>query len=217
MKSQENKPPPFEPEGPETEWKERLPRPFAVARTLAAFANGVGGALWVGVRDDGRPVGVAPPPSATVDELRRIAQEHVVPPQELEVKEHRMGSITLLEARVPSSDDRPVMAPGRDGALTAFVRDGASTRRASRLVLKAWKRDAPKVTLDSRAKRVLKELKLRARFDAAGPTVGELARAASLGTRAAKRTLVILERAGLLTDRGGGRYGLTPEGHRRSK
>ena len=49
---------PFGPEGPECEWKERPPRPERLARTLAAFHNGAGGSLWVGVADDGSLVGV---------------------------------------------------------------------------------------------------------------------------------------------------------------
>ena len=50
---------PFGPEGPECEWKLRPPRPERLARTLAAFHNGAGGSVWIGVADDGTRVGVS--------------------------------------------------------------------------------------------------------------------------------------------------------------
>lgn len=208
-------PPPFEPEGPESEWKERLPRPNSVARTLAAFANGVGGRFWVGIRDDGQVVGVGPSDDEVIAELRRINADLIVPPVELQVERRRYLDRTLIEATVAPSVSRPVLAPGRDGVPTAFLRDDASTRRASRAIQKVWARESPKRTLDPKARRLLAELKGRARFDQAGPTLPELARLARLGQRAARRALVELQQAGLITDRGNGRYGLTPLGTRR--
>jgi len=61
------RPRPFDDEGPECEWKERLPRPERLARTLAAFANGVGGSLWVGVTDAGEVVGSSDTGSGSTD------------------------------------------------------------------------------------------------------------------------------------------------------
>ncbi len=209
--------PPFDPEGPESEWKEQLPRPHAVARTMSAFANGVGGRLWVGVRDDGHPVGVGPQEESVWTELRRIAGDVLVPPLEIDLVRRPYCGRVLVEARVEARADRPVLAPGRDGILTAFVRDGASTRRAPRALIKAWSRNSPRPSFDAKTRRLLTELKARAAFDVAGPTVPELARFARMGQRATRRSIVELERAGLVTDRGGGHYGLTPEGHRRAR
>ena len=48
----------IDPEGPECEWKVILPRNSRIAHTICAFANGVGGTLWIGVADDGRVVGL---------------------------------------------------------------------------------------------------------------------------------------------------------------
>ncbi len=207
--------PPFDPEGPESEWKERLPRPNSVARTLAAFANGVGGRLWVGIRDDGRVLGVGPSDGEIIAELQRINADLLVPSVELHVERRQYLDRTLIEARVSASEARPVLAPGRDGIPTAFLRDDASTRKASRAIQRVWARDSPKLSLNPKAKRVLAELKGRARFDQAGPTLPELAKLARLGRRAARRAIVELQQAGLIADRGSGHYGLTPLGARR--
>ena len=209
------KPPPFDPEGPESEWKERLPRPNSVARTLAAFANGVGGKLWVGIRDDGEVVGVGPSDEEIMEELLRINRELIVPQIDLKVKRRRYAGRVLVEARVKTSELRPVLAPGRDGSPTAFLRDDASTRKAPRAIQRVWARESPKRPLDPKARRVLTQLKGRARFDEAGPTLPELARLSRMGQRATRRAIVELEQAGLISDRGAGHYGLTPQGARR--
>lgn len=207
-------PPPFDREGPECEWKEMLPRSERVARTFAAFANGVGGRLWVGVRDDGRVIG-AGRPDEVERELARIAQELVVPPLEISVTRHEYAGRVLLVARVERAETRPVLAPGRDGSQQAFHRDGASTRIAPRALVKSWERASPARSLDAKARRVLREIAERSHHDGTGPDLAEVARFGRLGKRAARRIVVDLVQQGLVTERDGGRYGLTPEGHRR--
>lgn len=208
--------PPYDPEGPESEWKERLPRPERVARTFAAFANGVGGTLWVGVRDDGHAVGVARP-AEVVGELRRIAQTLVVPPLPVTVERRAMGERVLVVARIPRSPTRPVLAPGRDGLLHAFHRDGASTRLAPRGLVRSWTDATPRRPLEPRGRRLLRELAQRNHHDGSGPTLPELARLLRTGRRAARRLVVDLVQRGFVTERPDGRYGLSPEGYRRAK
>ena len=209
-------PPPFEREGPETEWKERLPRAERIARTMSAFANGVGGQIWVGVRDDGTPVGVADP-AETIGELRRIARDLVTPPPRIEVQAHVLERCQLIVAEVHAADSKPVLAPGRDGVPTAFLRDGSSTRKAPRAVVRVWERNRPTRSLESRERRVLREIAARVGEGAPGPTLAEVAHAARTGQRAARRAIVQLQIAGLVTERTAGRYGLTPEGHARAR
>lgn len=210
--------PPYDAEGPTSEWKERLPRSERIARTLSAFANGVGGSLWVGVRDDGVAVGVEAT-GEVVAELRRIAASLVTPPARVEVSVVPFRERLLVHCRVAAveSADRPVLAPGRDGVATAYVRDGESTRRVDRATLRTWERGSARRSLDTRTRRVLRELAALLRGGHSGPTLGDLARAARMGQRAARRAVVELVGAGLVTDRGAGRYGLTPEGHERAR
>ncbi len=207
-------PPPFELEGPECEWKERLPRSERLARTFAAFANGAGGRLWVGVRDDGRAIGVGRPDEVQ-QELERIASELVVPPLDVAIGRHEYAGRVLLVARVGRAGARPVLASGRDGSWQAFHRDGASTRIAPRALVKSWERASPARSLDAKARRVLREIAERSHHDGSGPNLVEVARFGRFGKRAARRLVVELVQQGLVTEREGGRFGLTPEGHRR--
>lgn len=209
-------PPPFEAEGPESEWKERLPRPERIARTMSAFANGVGGKIWVGVRDDGAVVGVADA-AETTGELRRIASDLVAPSPALRVKTVRFARVALVVAEVGASEVRPVLAPGRDGRLAPFVRDGSSTRPAPRAIQRVWSRGASRVSLDARERRLLREIRLRAQDGTSGPDLKELARASRVGQRAARRALVQLQASGLVAERTAGHFGLTPEGHSRAR
>jgi hypothetical protein len=183
---------------------------------MSAFANGVGGRIWVGVRDDGMPIGVADP-AETIGELRRIARELVVPPARVEVRAEALDSCQLVVAEVREAESRPVFAAGRDGAPTAFLRDGSSTRRAPRAIVRSWVRDSPARSLDSKERRVLREIAARQTEGTAGPNLAEVAHAARMGQRAARRAIVGLEASGLVTERTVGRYGLTPEGHARAR
>lgn len=214
--SQERDAPPFDVEGPESEWKERLPRPERIARTMSAFANGVGGKVWVGVRDDGAVIGVADA-AETARELRRIGDALVAPSPKLEVRMVRYAGAELVVAEISPSEVRPVLAPGRDGTLAPFVRDGSSTRPAPRAIQKVWSRGAARVSLDARERRLLREIRTRAQDGTAGPDLKELARASRTGPRAARRALVQLQAAGLVTERTAGHFGLTPEGHARAR
>jgi hypothetical protein len=207
-------PPPFELEGPECEWKEMLPRSERVARTFAAFANGVGGRLWVGVRDDGRAIGVGRPDEVE-RELQRISSGLVAPPIDVFIDRHEHAGRVLVVARVERARTRPVLAPGRDGSLQAFHRDGASTRIAPRALVRSWERASPTRSLDTKARRVLRGIAERSHHDGTGPNLMEVARFGRLGKRAARRIVVDLVQRGLITEREGGRFGLTPEGHRR--
>ncbi len=209
------KPPPYDPEGPESEWKEMLPRAQRVARTFSAFANGVGGRFWVGVRDDGLAVGVGRPKDV-IDELRRIAETLLVPAHAIQVERHRLGDRILVEARVLPAEVRPVLAPGRDGEFFPFHRDGASTRRAPRALIRAWQNEAASGSIDPKGRRLLRQIRDRSGPMEPGPTLGELSRAVHMGQRAVRRALVDLTCRGLVTERDGRRYGLTPEGHRRA-
>lgn len=196
------------PEGPEMEWKLRLPRGDRIAATLAAFANGCGGTLLIGVRDSGEVAGVQAPERVEV-ELRRIALESLDPPLELALSRRPVESRVVVVARV-----RPAATPVgvlRGGEREIYLRDGSSTRKATA-------REASLLARGSRASLRLDDLAFRvlaAVPRTKPPTVSAIAKAVKTGGRTARRILVRLMQAGPVMERGGGRFWVTPRGHRR--
>jgi predicted HTH transcriptional regulator len=202
---------PYEPEGPECEWKERLPRPERIAKTLAAFANGCGGSLWVGIRDSGEAVGVSDPTIVELT-LRIVAEELVRPFPELEFRRHLWRGRTLVELRIGADTRRPFAALTPEGELRVYVRDGSSTRPAAAHTVRAMERGPSRRVvseLDPRAQRMLRILAERRE-----PTLSELARYARMGRRAARRLIVPLLQSGLVAETDRHRLWLTPLGHR---
>ncbi len=198
------------PEGPECEWKEILPRTDRVARTLAAFANGVGGDLWVGIRDDGRRMGITDAKQVMADV--QAAVELCDPRPTVRAQRYKEGELTLIVATVQPTKPGPTAVTMEDGKRRVFVRDGSSTRPAEEATLRRMRRQpvVSRTRLDDRALRVL------ALFKKDGPlTSSQIARSARLGRQATKRVLVDLTRAGFVQEVQGGRLSLTPSGHRK--
>ena len=200
------------PEGPECEWKEILPRSERVARTLAAFANGLGGRLWVGITDGGERVGV--PDTRQVIADVRAAAELCDPRPVVNLRRHREGGVILMEARVQATLRGPVEVSMNDGTRRVFVRDGSSTRPAEEETLQRMRRarGQSRANLNDKAARVLNLLQTDGPLDQ-----GQVARSARMGRQAARRILVDLMQAGLVHEVQGRRFSLTPSGHRKSR
>jgi len=201
---------PFGPEGPECEWKQRPPKPERLARTLAAFHNGAGGSVWIGVADDGSLVGVSAraPACAAVE----AAAERCEPRPRIQVSRRRVEDTTLLEVAVaPGSDLARVV--GDDGRASAYVRDRDSSRRATEAQVRRLERGTSRgPKLDDRGRRLLGALSRAGRLRRAA-----LARAIRVGERTCRRTLVPLLDAGLVQESRDGFLSLTPQGHRRAR
>ena len=177
--------PEIEAEGPTTEWKERLPALHKVARTLSAFANGGGGQLWVGVRDDGRLCGV--PDIEAVKSGVDEAANMVDPRPGIQIRTHATDRGNLIEVIVSPDEEGPAAVLEADGSRQIYRREGEHTLPADRDDVKWMQR----------------------------VTGAELARAAFMGERNVKRALVELRYAGLVQEGPDRRYALTPQGHRR--
>ncbi len=199
--------PSIAPEGPECEWKVRLPRADRIARTICAFANGVGGTLWVGVADDGRLVG-CDDPDAVRASIERVAA-HLDPPQTVQCARRRAEGVTLLEVRVPRAQG-PVRVWESGGRGLVYVRDGSSTRAAGAATVRAMERSGDaRVRLDETLTKLLRAI-------AARPSrLSEITKDVKWGQRNARRGLVTLVRAGLVQERADRRFWVTPKGHRK--
>jgi hypothetical protein len=101
------------------------------AETVAAFANGAGGAILVGVDDEGRPVGYDAPKAA--DRVTNTIAELVEEGPDFEVAEVAIEGRPIVVVRVAASPPhrRPHQVRGR-----VMVRAVATTRAATPLQLR---------------------------------------------------------------------------------
>ena len=188
-------------EGRRLELKRGLPSRAKVARTLAAFANGVGGLLVVGVQDDLVVCG-APRPEETADELLGAARDDVRPPlaPRVWIEELRAegGSRRVVVTWVPRSGALPHVARQSDGLWECSERRAASTRQCEPEDVVAAR--AAQGPLHADEARVLAALAERPD----GATLDELARATERGRLRVRRVLHRLEAGGWILGWGEG-------------
>ncbi|QDU86058.1 hypothetical protein Pla163_32070 [Planctomycetes bacterium Pla163] len=194
-------------EGRRLELKRGLPTHGKVARTLGAFANGVGGLFVVGAEDDLTLVGV-PDPGATLAELATVLRDDLRPTPRartwIELVPNGSGrDVALVLAWVPRSEHLPHRARQSDGQWEICERLAASTRRCEPSALEAERaRTAP---LDADEQRVLAWIERCTR--AARPartTTARVARATGLARSRLRRALHRLEAGGWIFGWGAG-------------
>lgn len=110
-------------EGPEVEFKRELTP--AIDRTIAAFANGNGGIILIGVDDDSSLVGVSDSQRQVEERVQGLCRSNVKPPVA-----PRVHALTLDSTLIGVVE----VAPGLQKPYTAgdicYVRAGSTTRRA---------------------------------------------------------------------------------------
>ncbi len=195
-------------EGPEVEWKVSLPARDRIANTLAAFANGCGGSLLVGVRDDGRVKGISNPP-AVRGELERVNRERLSPSVPIRFRILELHGRRVLEARVERARERPVRVFGPDGDVRVYVRELDSSRPANEDEIRLLRNKPERVRYDPRMRRLLACV-----HELPRPTASDVAKASRLGLRTARPLLQNLRRAGLIGQKDGRRLWVTPSGYR---
>ncbi|HLA63371.1 MAG TPA: ATP-binding protein [Rhodothermales bacterium] len=194
-------------EGPQIEFKQRVPRPERIAREVIALANTRGGKVLVGVDDDGGLVGVKDP-DEEVFALRDALDQFCEPPVTLNVEGVRVSRRReVLVVDVPESAQKPhflVEEPSGDGAggpqdvrRTAFVRVGEQSIEASRETVRLMRAERNPVdtrfTFGEAEQLLLRYLERHERV-----TVAQYARLSGLKERDASHTLVLLTRARVL-------------------
>lgn len=113
-------------ENEEVEFKEAISKGDRIARAVAAFANGGGGTVIIGIADGtGEVVGIANEVGAARDRLDNIVRNHVRPAPEYDVNACTLEGQTVLALHVTAGDERPYGA-GTRGGIRYYVRRGAS-------------------------------------------------------------------------------------------
>lgn len=113
-------------EATEYEFKSALEvaKPKSWLKTVSAFANGVGGSIYLGVDEDTRKaVGIADL-KATIDKISELIKERIDPALTTFIIEPlAVDGVEILRLKVPSGENTPYFYVG-DGTRTAYYRLG---------------------------------------------------------------------------------------------
>lgn len=177
-----------------TEFKRSFSTAEKLARTCAAFANGSGGLLLIGVEDDGRVCGVGAA-AVLAEDVDRAAQDVARPPVRSHAFWVELEGQRVLAVFVPRSDEAPHLAPAHDGTNKPMLRRAASTREMDAAEMQ--RHLAERETLDADEESVLAALVAATRAgEHDRTTLDATAFATGLGRSRVRRALHKLERGG---------------------
>lgn len=109
-----------------------------IARTLAAFANTDGGTLLLGVKDNGRIVGVNSDEEYYM--IEAAADLYCKPVVKFSVQRWQTNGKVVLEVIVDKSDKRPHAAPDKSGKYAAYIRVKDENFIANPIQVEVWKK-----------------------------------------------------------------------------
>lgn len=119
------------------DFKFRIDDSRKIAKTVSAFANTDGGRLLIGVKDNGKVAGIS------VEEeyymVKAAAEMYNKPVVEFETQLWDYHGRSVLEMKVPPSDNKPHLAKGEDGIWLAYIRIADVTCPASIVHIELWR------------------------------------------------------------------------------
>jgi predicted HTH transcriptional regulator len=107
-----------------------------IARTLCAFANTDGGALLIGVKDNGHITGIRSEEEYYM--IEAAAEMYCRPAVPFEAKEWNMEGKIVLEIKIKASPLKPHKSPCKNGEYKAYIRINDENILASEIVELAW-------------------------------------------------------------------------------
>jgi hypothetical protein len=120
-------------EGSTLEFKRELPGedPSRVMKTVAAFANGMGGTIIFGVTDEQKIIGLGDALTReAIDHLTRLISDHVQPHPPFEIERIAVGDSEILAVYVSPGSDTPYGVGTSDRKLIYYVRRGGNSSPA---------------------------------------------------------------------------------------
>jgi predicted HTH transcriptional regulator len=130
-------------EGENLEYKFEINSGRKIASTLSAFSNTSGGSILIGVKDNGSVAGVRLEEELYV--LDAAANLYCKPEVILQLKRWDIKGKMVLEAIVPESQNKPILAEIEPGKAKAYLRQGASNLLANAVHLYLWNNAENKV------------------------------------------------------------------------
>jgi len=183
------------------EFKRKISSELKIAKEIAAFANTLGGWLFLGVDDDGTVVGVESE-KADVNEIKKICEFFINPPVEPKIEIIHIFKLDIIAIYIEKSNLRPHKIKSdpdeKNSKSITYIRVGAKCVVASSeftKVLAGQNINSKPITISigDREKRLFNYLENYERA-----TVKDFARLVNISKRRAERILVQLVRAGVL-------------------
>jgi predicted HTH transcriptional regulator len=117
-------------EGNSLDFKKTITHLDKIARTMVSFANNTGGKILVGVRDDGKVIGVSAEEEKYM--LSEAALHYCDPPLPLEFEEiEDEDEVTVLIVSIGESKIKPHKAKDNQGEWHVYIRANDQSIRAS--------------------------------------------------------------------------------------
>lgn len=107
-----------------------------IARSISAFANNTGGHLLIGVKDNGKVVGIES--DEEIYMIEQAALMYCKPEQSVKCQSYRVEGKSVLKVDVPPAIQRPVKAQDDDKKWVAYYRVADENILASSLHVKVW-------------------------------------------------------------------------------
>lgn len=117
-----------------------------IARSISAFANNSGGHLLVGVKDNGRIVGVSD--EEEIYMIEQAATMYCRPEQHPKCKIYRVDGKNVLKVDIEEATEKPVKAPDEHGNWKAYYRVADENILASAVHVKAMTHQNQDATID---------------------------------------------------------------------
>jgi predicted HTH transcriptional regulator len=109
-----------------------------IAKSLVAFANTNGGRLLIGVKDNGKIIGIR-----TDEEFYMIeaaAKIYSDPPVDFLTKQWQVEGKTVLEITIEPSNNKPHFAKDENGKWLAYIRIKDENVLAHKIQIEVWKK-----------------------------------------------------------------------------
>jgi predicted HTH transcriptional regulator len=118
------------------DFKFRVDDAKKIARTISAFANTDGGRLLIGVKDNGKVVGVDPEEEFHI--IQGAAELFCVPPVPIETVIWQEDHKLVLEVIVAASPLKPHKSKDEEGLWKTYVRRNDHTLIANKILVGVW-------------------------------------------------------------------------------
>lgn len=121
------------------DFKQTIEDQKKIARTLVAFANTDGGRLLIGVKDNGKVVGINPEEEFHM--IEGAAKLYCKPEIAFESKIWQEGFRLVLEVSIEANPLRHHKAQNEEGEWKTYIRRKDQTLLANKIILKVWNLD----------------------------------------------------------------------------